>query len=146
MDTINQYIHSLTDFHKIILFAILFISYLKWRGGAFFLLTSDGRRLLNIEKELKERFLFKRNPSLWNLLDKTSNNIVLNGRFKGKEVSVILVNSQFLKDPVSALKADISSHFRGTGVIVKSDTKELDFTSESMTSKDVTDLLEKLCS
>jgi hypothetical protein len=146
MDTINQYIHSLTDFHKIILFAILFISYLKWRGGAFFLLTSDGRRLLNIEKELKERFLFKRNPSLWNLLDKTSNNIVLSGRFKGKEVSVILVNSQFLKDPVSALKADISSHLRGTGVIVKSSTKELDFTSESMSSKDVTDLLEKLCS
>lgn len=145
MDIINQFIETFSEFPKILMI-ILSLTFLKWRGGALFMLTSDGRRLLNIEKELKKRFLFKRNPSLWNLLDKTSNEIVLSGRFKGKEVTVILVNSQIFKDPISALKSDISLHLKGTSVIVKSNSGELDFSSDSMTSENITDLLEKLCS
>jgi hypothetical protein len=144
MDIINQFIETFTEYPKIPLLIILSLTYLKWRGGALFMLTSGGRRLLNIEKELKKKFELKRSLNLGNLLDTTSNEIVVIGTFRGKNVRITLINSHLFKDHKSVLNSEISSLMKGASVIVESKNIKLEFSSDSLTFKDVTDLLEKL--
>jgi|GEM_PF-5444061 len=135
-ESIRFYISTYPKETAILCVVLTVFIVLNRRANMLLALTSDGRSILRLAKEIESKLGFKREfRSLFQIDEQAS--ISLKGRVEGQAVFISIKNHLVSTDLINALTTDIRSHMKGITVIVRVNEKIKHLSKEEITLDDV---------